>query len=399
MLVCLLGLLSPPPDTLPTSLETDPRMGLGVYREPLWEGPAREASGREGEEGALRVWMQQRELGRSELWPGRPHQSLGFLFCKIAHHSGGGRLGTFSTSLDPAESGSSSWELGVEWGWWVQLGLPPLLASAWPLPRSPVSGRTMASAAEEAEKGSPVVVGLLVVGNIVILLSGLALFAETVWVTADQYRVYPLMGVSGKDDVFAGAWIAIFCGFSFFVVASFGVGAALCHRRSMMLTYLVLMLIVYIFECASCITAYTHRDYMVSNPSLITKQMLTFYSADTAQGRELTRLWDRIMTEQECCGTSGPMDWVNFTSAFRAATPEVTFPWPPLCCRRTGNFIPLSEEGCRLGHMDYLFTKGCFEHISHAIDSYTWGISWFGFAILMWTLPVMLIAMYFYTTL
>nr|XP_008540563.1 PREDICTED: uroplakin-1a [Equus przewalskii] len=252
---------------------------------------------------------------------------------------------------------------------------------------------------EEAEKGSPVVVGLLVVGNIVILLSGLALFAETVWVTADQYRVYPLMGVSGKDDVFAGAWIAIFCGFSFFVVASFGVGAALCHRRSMMLTYLVLMLIVYIFECASCITAYTHRDYMVSNPSLITKQMLTFYSADTAQGRELTRLWDRIMTEQECCGTSGPMDWVNFTSAFRAATPEVTFPWPPLCCRRTGNFIPLSEEGCRLGHMDYLFTKGCFEHISHAIDSYTWGISWFGFAILMWTLPVMLIAMYFYTTL
>uniref|UniRef100_A0A2K6UAU6 Uroplakin-1a n=1 Tax=Saimiri boliviensis boliviensis TaxID=39432 RepID=A0A2K6UAU6_SAIBB len=230
-------------------------------------------------------------------------------------------------------------------------------------------------------------------------LSGLALFAETVWVTADQYRVYPLMGVSGKDDVFAGAWIAIFCGFSFFVVASFGVGAALCRRRSMVLTYLVLMLIVFIFECASCITSYTHRDYMVSNPALITKQMLTFYSADTEQGQELTRLWDRVMIEQECCGTSGPMDWVNFTSAFRAATPEVVFPWPPLCCRRTGNFIPLNEEGCRLGHMDYLFTKGCFGHIGHAIDSYTWGISWFGFAILMWTLPVMLIAMYFYTTL
>lgn len=67
-------------------------------------------------------------------------------------------------------------------------------------------------------------------------LSGLALFAETVWVTADQYRVYPLMGVSGKDDVFAGAWIAIFCGFSFFVVASFGIGAALGRRRSMILT-------------------------------------------------------------------------------------------------------------------------------------------------------------------
>lgn len=36
---------------------------------------------------------------------------------------------------------------------------------------------------------------------------------------------------------------------------------------------------------------------MVSNPSLITKQMLTFYSANSDQGRELTRLWDRIMIE------------------------------------------------------------------------------------------------------
>lgn len=53
------------------------------------------------------------------------------------------------------------------------------------------------------------------------------------------------------------------------------------------------------------------------------------------------------------------MDWVNYTSAFRAATPEVVFPWPPLCCRRTGNFIPINEDGCRVGHMDYLFTKVC----------------------------------------
>ena len=36
---------------------------------------------------------------------------------------------------------------------------------------------------------------------------------------------------------------------------------------------------------------------MVSNPSLIIKQMLTYYSADTDQGQELTRLWDRIMIE------------------------------------------------------------------------------------------------------
>lgn len=84
-----------------------------------------------------------------------------------------------------------------------------------------------------------------------------------------------------------------------------------------------------------------------------------------------------LSLQQECCGTSGPMDWVNFTSAFRATTPEVVFPWPPLCCRRTGNFIPLSEEGCRLGHLDYLFTKVCL--LPPAVSVGLSGPLWFFF--------------------
>lgn len=44
---------------------------------------------------------------------------------------------------------------------------------------------------------------------------------------------------------------------------------------------------------------------MASHPSLITKQMLTFYNADTDQGRELTRLWDRVMIEVDKAGRRG----------------------------------------------------------------------------------------------
>uniref|UniRef100_A0A8D0L4G6 Uroplakin-1a n=1 Tax=Sphenodon punctatus TaxID=8508 RepID=A0A8D0L4G6_SPHPU len=221
----------------------------------------------------------------------------------------------------------------------------------------------------------------------------------SVWVTADQYKVYPILGVSGKDDVYAGAWISIFTGFSFFCLGVFGIIGLVSGNRLMVLLYLVLMLFVYMFECASCITSYTHRDFVVSNPNLVTKQMLTFYAAPTAQGRELTRMWDRIMMEQQYCGTSGPMDWVNYSSTFRTFYPEVVSPWPFLCCKRDPNFVILSQEGCRIGHVDYINNKGCFDHIGHAVDSYTWGVSWFGFAILMFTCPVMLVAMYHYTTL
>lgn len=66
-------------------------------------------------------------------------------------------------------------------------------------------------------------------------LAGLALYAESVWVTADPYKVYPIMGVSGKDDVYAGAWISIFTGFAFFCVCVFGIISLVRGNRLMVL--------------------------------------------------------------------------------------------------------------------------------------------------------------------
>lgn len=63
----------------------------------------------------------------------------------------------------------------------------------------------------------------------------MALYAESVWVTADPYKVYPIMGVTGKDDVYAGAWISIFTGFSFFCVCVFGIISLVHNNRLMVL--------------------------------------------------------------------------------------------------------------------------------------------------------------------
>uniref|UniRef100_A0A8C5WJP8 Uroplakin 1A n=1 Tax=Leptobrachium leishanense TaxID=445787 RepID=A0A8C5WJP8_9ANUR len=232
-----------------------------------------------------------------------------------------------------------------------------------------------------AEKGSPALVGLIVFGNVIIMLSGLALFAETIWATTDPYKVYPILGVTGKDDVFAG-----------------GIIAAMRGSRTMLMVYLVLMMIVYIFECASCITSFTHRDYMI-NSNVIKQQMLTYYTGSTAQGVEITSVWNRIMLEKQCCGFDGPQDWISYSSTFRSTYSEFTAPWPFWCCTRDANFQLTSEDGCKLGYPGHINSMGCADHIVHAINSYTWGISWFGFAILMWTMLVMLVTMYHYTTL
>ncbi|XP_075704820.1 uroplakin-1a-like [Rhinoderma darwinii] len=235
-----------------------------------------------------------------------------------------------------------------------------------------------------AEKGNAGLVAIIVFGNVVIMLCGLALFAETIWATTDPYYVYPVLGVTGKDDVFAGGWIGIFCGFSFFLLAVYGIVSALKGSRTMLMVYLVLMMIVYIFECASCITSFTHRDYMI-NSNVIKMQMLQRFAEDSSAGNEITNFWKRIMLEKSCCGVDGPKDWIDYSSTFRNKYNESDAPWPFWCCTRDANFQILNKQACRIGLKSYLFTSGCFEHIGHAIDSYTWGISWFGFAILMWT--------------
>lgn len=58
----------------------------------------------------------------------------------------------------------------MEGGRWLQLGLPSMPGLCLALFGLMCPRRTMASAATEAEKGSPAVVGLLVVGNIIILV-------------------------------------------------------------------------------------------------------------------------------------------------------------------------------------------------------------------------------------
>ncbi|XP_048476512.1 uroplakin-1a [Rhincodon typus] len=222
---------------------------------------------------------------------------------------------------------------------------------------------------------SPALKAVLIVGKVVLMLAAIALFAETIWVATDQFRVYPVLGASGKDDVFAGAWIAIFTGFAFFCLSVFGILAVLSESRTMVIT-------------------------LTSNPRFIKKQMLQFYGdSSSSSGRDLTLMWNRVMPQEECCGSTGPTDWIQYTSFFRSRFNETFAPWPFQCCKRDLNREIISQEGCAVGHQNFLYQKGCFDYFSTAINSYAWGIAWFGFSILMWTFVLLLLTMYYLTTL
>ncbi|KAJ8289733.1 hypothetical protein GJAV_G00004650 [Gymnothorax javanicus] len=236
---------------------------------------------------------------------------------------------------------------------------------------------------------------LVIFGCVFTAMCGLALMAVAIWLVVDPFDLYVLADVTGKDDIYAAGWIAIFTGFAFFCVACFGIVAALRISRTGMLVYLILMVIIYIFECASCITAATHRDYLVGNSNLVKKQMLKYYADDSRSGQRLTKTWNRIMEDVQCCGADGPMDWIEYTSTFSGKfSPE--YQWPRSCCKRNSNFEVENEEACKIGQDNSVFTEGCFKHIGPKFSLYTWAIAWYGFAVLMFVFIHLLVAMFFY---
>uniref|UniRef100_A0A8C2L1L8 Tetraspanin n=1 Tax=Cyprinus carpio TaxID=7962 RepID=A0A8C2L1L8_CYPCA len=230
--------------------------------------------------------------------------------------------------------------------------------------------------------------------NAIAAAAGLALFAVAIWVAVDGYKLYPISGVSGKDDIFAAAWIAIFTGFAFFLTCIFGIFAALKRSRALMMVYLIIMFIIFLFECASAITAATNRDYLVGNSNLVKKQMLQYYGQDSIQGKQITQTWNRVMEQVECCGADSPEDWILYNSTLKQIYP--TYNWPLSCCKRLSTFELQDPAGCKVGLTSTLFTKGCFNYIESVLSRYTWAVSWYGFSVLMLVFFTLVIAMIYF---
>ncbi|XP_047730108.1 uroplakin-1b isoform X3 [Prionailurus viverrinus] len=203
--------------------------------------------------------------------------------------------------------------------------------------------------------------GLLIFGNVIVGMCGIALTAECIFFVSDQHSLYPLLEATDNDDIYGAAWIGMFVGICLFCLSVLGIVGIMKSNRKILLAYFILMFIVYGFEVASCITAATQRDF------------------------------------DNCCGVNGPSDWQKYTSAFRTENNDADYPWPRQCCVMDSLKKPLNLEACKLGVPGYYHKQGCYELISGPMNRHAWGVAWFGFAILCWTFWVLLGTMFYWS--
>ncbi|NXD30268.1 UPK1B protein, partial [Spelaeornis formosus] len=239
---------------------------------------------------------------------------------------------------------------------------------------------------------------LLIFGNVVIGMCGIALTAECIYFVSSPHGLYPLLKATENSDIDAAAWIGIFVGLALFALSILGIIGVIKVSKTLLLVYIILMLITFAFETASCITAATHQDSLTPEPFL--KQMLEKYQkSDPANNsdNEVTKAWDEVMIKNRCCGVLGPSDWQEYTSAFRSTHNDADYPWPRTCCALDAQGHPVNLDGCKLGVAKYCNIKGCYDAISGPKNRHAWGVAWFGFAILCWTFCVLLGTMFYWS--
>ncbi|KAE8621217.1 hypothetical protein XENTR_v10004728 [Xenopus tropicalis] len=141
---------------------------------------------------------------------------------------------------------------------------------------------------------------IIIFGNVVLGLCGVALTAECIFFVSDQSGIYPLLEATNNADIFAAAWIGIFTGFCFFILSIVGIIGIMKSNRRMLMVYLILMFVVYAFEVASAITAATQENFFI--PNLFLKQMLDFYQNPNPTNNDnlwkingVTNTWNRFM--------------------------------------------------------------------------------------------------------
>ncbi|MBN3289622.1 UPK1B protein, partial [Polypterus senegalus] len=196
--------------------------------------------------------------------------------------------------------------------------------------------------------------------------SGIALSAECIFFLSDQNGYYIMLYATGRDTIFAAAWIGLFTGFAFFCTSILGIYSIMKSKRKLLLAYILLMLFIWCFEVASSIAAITHRDWFV--PNLFLQQMLQIYQAPLPTSipstqdqiyiiNGITNSWNNVMTTYQCCGVNGPQDWITYNSTFRAYNSDSQFPWPRQCCGQAGDGTILNENACIIGIPNFVYTQ------------------------------------------
>ncbi|XP_067120252.1 CD63 antigen-like [Centruroides vittatus] len=147
--------------------------------------------------------------------------------------------------------------------------------------------------------------------------------------------------------------LLIVLGCAVLLLSFFGCCGAIKENYCMLMTFSVIIFLIFIVELAVGISAYVFRNKISENIKEASKEILEKYNNDSSD----KDFWDNIQKTYNCCGIDGPKDW------------EETFPSPKLpdsCCFTNATTCQMGGDNVRL--------DGCYNEIVKILKEYSWKI-------------------------
>lgn len=199
------------------------------------------------------------------------------------------------------------------------------------------------------ESGMKCIKFLMFIFNLLFALSGLVILIVGAVIQA-AYKEY-LEFV--PHEIFSAPVILIVVGVTIFVIAFFGCCGAMKEINCMVLTFAVLLGIIFILEISAGIAAYVLRGEVEAQIETRMQESLIKYDAHNQN--IVSQSWDVMQHELHCCGVNKASDWKNASSLQNE--------YPLSCCQNLG-----PNDKCNENNGD-VYQKGCLGELTAVVKN------------------------------
>ncbi|KAK3931015.1 CD63 antigen [Frankliniella fusca] len=141
---------------------------------------------------------------------------------------------------------------------------------------------------------------LLFAFNLIFAISGITILALGGTILASQNNVQLI-----TENYWSAAAILIVAGFIVFLISFLGCCGAIRGSNVMVMSFAVLLIIIFVLELTAAVTAYVLRADVHDMVESGLNKTIQSYNNDT-QYREG---WNILQHDFACCGVNGPKDW------------------------------------------------------------------------------------------
>lgn len=194
---------------------------------------------------------------------------------------------------------------------------------------------------------------LLFIFNLLFAVSGITLIITAAIIQGLYWTYLDFLG----NEFLSAPMLFIIVGVVIFLVAFFGCCGAVKENNCMIITFSVLLGLIFICELAGGIAAYVLRNDV---DVVLTENMYKAQQQYNATGHEgVTETWNIMQNEVHCCGVKNYTDWANTPFSQGKHVPDS-------CCKEY-------TAGCGLNMIlspdadERLYVVGCVPELSEQV--------------------------------